>query len=107
MKNTQPINGTLKRFNNAAGVPYSAIYDKNGREIFSCERKYEEDMIATWNKSPVWSGSEYQENVPKTIEDALDFIKNAKFLGGLDTYIKMTESIRIIENALEEKSSTN
>jgi len=40
--------GVLHRFENAAGVPYSAIY-RGGREWFSCERDREKGMIDYWN----------------------------------------------------------
>ena len=40
--------GKLHRFINAGGVEYSAIYYK-GREMFSCERSHERDMILAWN----------------------------------------------------------
>lgn len=43
-------NGILHRFNNPAGVPYSAIY-QYGEEIWSSERKYEAQMIKDWNRS--------------------------------------------------------
>lgn len=44
------LNGDAKllRFDNPAGVPYSAIF-QNGEEIFSCERSQEENMIKQWN----------------------------------------------------------
>lgn len=42
-------NATLHRFNNMAGVPYSAIYV--GRdERLSCERDHEQKMIDYWNQ---------------------------------------------------------
>lgn len=39
----------LHRFNNPAGVPYSAIYI-GGHEIYSCERDHEKRMIDYWNE---------------------------------------------------------
>lgn len=45
-------NGILHRFNNRAGVPYSAIY-VDGIEVFSAPRENEEDMLAYWNKNGV------------------------------------------------------
>lgn len=39
----------LHRFNNPAGVPYSAIY-VGADEIWSCQRSDEQDMIDTWNR---------------------------------------------------------
>lgn len=39
----------LHRFNNACGVPYSAIY-LNGDEQMSCEFNSEVDMIKCWNR---------------------------------------------------------
>ena len=47
--------GKLHRFNNAAGVAYSAIY-LHGDEIFSCERAQEAKMISYFN-SMVKEGS--------------------------------------------------
>lgn len=44
-----PKGAVLHRFKNPAGVPYSAIYIGN-REIFSCERAHEQQMIDYWNK---------------------------------------------------------
>lgn len=43
-------NGILHRFNNQAGVPYSAIY-VNGVEMWSAPREYEDDMLAYWNRN--------------------------------------------------------
>ena len=40
----------LHRFINEGGVEYSAIY-KGNREIWSCERAHESEMIADWNKA--------------------------------------------------------
>ena len=42
--------GVLYRFNNPAGVPYSAIYVKLF-EAFSCEREDEPNMIKAWNEA--------------------------------------------------------
>ena len=42
-------NGVLHRFNNPAGVPYSAIY-VGDQEKASCERDRESDMIRWWNE---------------------------------------------------------
>ena len=39
---------TLHRFLNNAGIPYSAIYI-GSREVFSCERAQEPQMISYWN----------------------------------------------------------
>lgn len=45
----------LHRFNNRAGVPYSAIYfrmnDGSAMECTSCEREYEQDMVDYYRKS--------------------------------------------------------
>lgn len=40
--------GKLHRFNNPAGVAYSAIY-LNGKEVFSCERAQEAKMVSYFN----------------------------------------------------------
>lgn len=42
--------GKPHRFENNAGVLYSAIY-VGSEEIFSCERAHEKNMILTWNES--------------------------------------------------------
>ena len=42
--------GKLHRFENNAGILYSAIY-VGSREMFSCERAHEKNMILTWNES--------------------------------------------------------
>ena len=49
------LNGgaTLHRFNNIAGVDYSAIY-LDGREVLSCERERESSMVDYWQKSDFW-----------------------------------------------------
>lgn len=41
-------NAFLHRFNNKAGVPYSAIY-VDGSEIWSIDRTREELMVSAWN----------------------------------------------------------
>lgn len=40
----------LHRFDNAAGCAYSAIY-VCGREVYSCERDHEPQMIKYWNET--------------------------------------------------------
>lgn len=40
--------GLLHEFRNHAGIPYAAIY-RNGREEYSHEIRYEEDMVECWN----------------------------------------------------------
>lgn len=42
--------GKLHRFENNAGILYSAIY-VGSREMFSSERAHEKNMILTWNES--------------------------------------------------------
>ena len=42
--------GKLHRFENRAGELYSAIYS-GGKELFSCERAQEKQMILTWNET--------------------------------------------------------
>lgn len=42
-------NAQLHRFNNHAGIPYSAIY-VDGKEIWSCRRVTEAEMIKDWNE---------------------------------------------------------
>lgn len=44
-------NAKLHRFENAAGIQYSAIYTVGGREVYSCVRDEEARMIAYWNNS--------------------------------------------------------
>lgn len=41
---------TLIRFDNPAGVPYSAIIDRDGVEIYSSERCYEGRLVRYWNE---------------------------------------------------------
>lgn len=41
-------NARLHRFLNPANVPYSAVYFR-GREVWSCERQHEGEMIKSWN----------------------------------------------------------
>lgn len=40
----------LHRFENPGGVPYSAIYEHR-KEVFSCPREDEINMIKAWNKN--------------------------------------------------------
>lgn len=47
-------NAKLHRFENAAGIQYSAIYTAGGREVYSCVRDEEARMIAYWNISTLY-----------------------------------------------------
>ena len=43
-----PNGERLHRFTNPGGQLYSAIYDKDGEEVYNCERHMEKDMIAKY-----------------------------------------------------------
>ena len=44
-----PNGARLHRFNNAGGIPYSAIYEEDF-EVYSTERNYERRMIESYKK---------------------------------------------------------
>ena len=62
----------LHHFNNNVGVPYSAIYNKDGEEECSCEREREADMISWWN------GEEY--NTVEEIDSEIQKLNMTKDL---------------------------
>lgn len=75
-------NAELHRFLNPACVPYSAIY-LNGKEVWSCERKYEQDMIQRWNSNDneyvnVQTGSETPLEAVNLADATEDFMKSLK-----------------------------